>query len=299
MAQAAMSKTKPISYRVKDIIACPVCRYEFQREQLHSGGGRLIAGKLTNELRRTYEVSKKFGRIYPLAYTIMTCPKCLYSSFPQDFKALTEQEAGDFQMKIMERRQSIEQILGPLEFNEDRNLVLGAASYLLAYESYQKRNSQVAPTPKKAICAMRGAWLFDDLHGEFPDRSFDKIRDFLYLKAVRNYNPTLDILSNGREPLEQFQNLLGPDTDQNWGFDGVVYLNGYLTNKYLEKLASTPTEQLDILEKSRRHLGKLYGMGKASKSKPSVIIDLSKELYEEITERMEKMKEELGLPTEG
>lgn len=299
MVQTLASKTKPVSYRVKDKTTCPVCRHEFQREQLHSGGGRLIAGKLTNELRRTYEISKKFGRIYPPAYSIITCPKCLYSSFSGDFNMVAPEEVGSLQAKIMERRNLIEKILGPLDFNEDRNLVLGAASYLLAYESYQQRNAQVAPTPKKALCAIRGAWFFGDLHEEFPDKSFDKIRDFLYLKAVKNYSPTLDILSNGREPLEQFQNILGPDTDQNWGFDGVVYLNGYLTNKYLEKLASDPKEQLDILEKSRRHLGKLYGMGKASKNKPTVIIDLAKELYEGVTERMEEMKEKYGIDVSG
>ena len=79
---------KAISYRSKNKTNCPVCRFEFARENLHSGGGRLIAGKLTEELRRLYEVSKKFGRVYPLAYEVVTCPQCLYSAFANDFEKL-------------------------------------------------------------------------------------------------------------------------------------------------------------------------------------------------------------------
>lgn len=289
------SKTKPISYRVKDKIRCPVCSYEFQKEQLHSGGGRLIAGKLTAELRRTYEISKRYGRIYPQAYSIITCPQCLYSSFPPDFNQLAQDEAEQIKQRTVQRRTSIEKIVGPLDFSEDRHLVLGAASYLLAIDCYQQRNYNIAPTPKKALCSLRGAWLFQDLNEEFPGMGFKEVSDFLYLKAVRYYNPTLDIMSTGKEPHEQFINLLGPDTDNNWGFDGVVYLNGYLTRKFLDKLSADPQEQLNLLEKSKRHLGKLYGMGKASKNKPSVIIDLAKELYEEISDQIEEMKEKTGL----
>lgn len=295
MALSLSSKAKSISYRAKDKTKCPVCRYEFNREMLHSGGGRLIAGKLTPELRRTYEISKKYGRVYPAAYVIVTCPQCLYSSFPGDFDQIAPEEAQDLQRKTVDRRMGIEKIVGPIDFHEDRNLVLGAASYILAIDCYQNRNIGVAPTPKKAICALRAAWLFTDIHNEFPNKGFGKVAEFLYMKAVQYYSPTLEIMSNGREPHEQFINLLGPDTDNNWGFDGVVYLNGYLTRKYLDVLAESPQERLDLLEKSRRYLGKLYGMGKASKSKPSVIIDLSKELYEEMSTQIDKMKETLGV----
>lgn len=295
MSNGKAAKTKPVSYRIKDKTRCPVCGHDFHREQLHSGGGRLIAGKLTPELRRLYEVSKKYGRIYPLAYSIITCPQCLYSSFPNDYMDVDKSEVEELRRDISNRRMGIEKIVGPIDFNEDRNLVLGAASYILAIDAYQRRNYNIAPTPKKAVCSLRGAWLFSDLNEEFPGRGFDKITEFLYLKAVFYYNPTLDIMSTGKEPHEQFINLLGPDTDNNWGFDGVIYINGYLTKKYLKRLATEPQEQAEILEKSRRHLGKLYGMGKASKSKPSVIIDLAKDLYEEYSNLIDKMKEEHGV----
>ena len=287
-----MAKSKSISYRVKTADHCPVCNHEFHREQLHSGGGRLIAGKLTEELRRLYEISKKFGRVYPLAYEIITCPQCLFSGMQNDFNKLEKEEVAELKGGASDRRMRIEQILGPLDFNEERNLVLGAASYLLAIDCYQKRDMSVAPTPKKAICSMRGAWLFGDLSEEFPGMGFDKIRDFLYMKAVEYYHPTLEIMSTGREPHDQFLKYLGPDTDKNWGFDGVIYLNGFLTRKYLDTIAPTDEEKIKVLDQCKMHLGKLYGMGRASSSKPTAIIDLSKDLYEAITAQLEELSGE-------
>ncbi len=292
-----MAKQKSISYRVKDKTTCKVCELEFHREQLHSGGGRLIAGKLTNELRRLYDINKKFGRIYPPAYTILTCPQCLYSAFQNDFDILAPDEIEALQKQTLERRTGIEKIVGPVDFNEDRNLVLGAASYILAINCYQVRDYNVAPTPKKAICSLRGAWLFDDMNTEFPNMGFDKLRDFLYLKTVKYYDPTLDIMSTGKEPHEQFQNLLGPDTDNNWGFDGVIYLNGYFTMKYLPQLAPSTDEQIQLLDRNKRFLGKLYGMGRASKGKPSVLIDMSKDLYEEVSAKLDELQG--NTPAEG
>ena len=284
------SKSKPLSYRAKEETICPVCNFKYNKEILHSGGGRLIAGKLTSDLRRTYELNKKFGKVYPMAYQILTCPQCFYSSFPNDFTNLKPEEIQQIKMASVARRSGIEKITGPLDFNEDRNLVLGAASYILAIDCYQLRGIQIAPTPKRAICSIRAAWLFKDMDEEFPKMGFDKISDFLYAKSVKYYYATLEIMSNGSEPHDQFINLLGPDTDNNWGFDGVVYLNGYLTHKYLHLLAKTDEEKIEYLGRSKRFLGKLYGMGKASKSKPSVIIDMSKDLYDLIATDLAKLQ---------
>lgn len=291
--QQEISKAKAISYRVKDKSVCKVCGFEHNREQLHSGGGRLIAGKLTAELRRLYEVSKKYGKVYPLAYSMLTCPQCLFTSFPIDFGALTPDEVEKLKKATLDRRTTIEKIVGPVDFADDRNLVSGAATYLLAIDCYQMRGFGVAPTPKKAICALRGAWLFQDMAEEFPKYGFEKLSEFLYLKAVSWYIPTLEIMTNGREPHEQFINLLGPDTDNNWGFDGVIYINGFLTKRYLNQLAPTKEKKLEYLDRSKRYLGKLYGMGRASKSKPSVIIDMAKELYEELQKEIDALN---GVP---
>ncbi len=283
------SKARNLSYRIKGDLNCPICDFEFQREMLHSGGGRLIAGKLTPELRRLYQPSKKYGKVYPAAYALTVCPSCLFASFPNDFKLVPAEELESLQKRTVDRRTVIEKVVGPVDFNEDRNLVLGAASYLLAIDCYQQRGIQVAPTPKKALCSLRGAWMFQDLFDEFPNLPFDKIRDYLYMKSVEYYQPTLDIMSTGKEPHEQFTSLLGPDTDNNWGFDGVIYLYGFLCKKYLNQLASTPEKKIEILDRCKRYLGKLYGMGRASKNKPSILIDMSKELYEQVSNMLDEM----------
>lgn len=281
---------KAISYRVKEGIACPVCSFDYRREKLHSGGGRLIAADLTNELRRLYQVSKKFGRVYPLAYEVCTCPQCLYSAYEIDYKNLATDELQEIKAASQDRRMQIEKILGPLDFNEDRNLVLGAASYLLAIDCYQKRGIEVAPTPKKAISSMRAAWLIGDLEDEFPGKGFAKVQDLLYMKAVTYYSPMLEIMGTGSEAHEKFIKLLGPDTDKNWGFDGVIYLNGYLSNKYLARITNSEEQRIAVLERNKQHLGKLYGAGRSSSSKPSVIINLAKDLYEDISKQLDQLK---------
>lgn len=276
-----------ISFRSKDQSRCPICNHTFTREQLLTGGGRLIAGDLSVELRRGYNESRKFGRVIPLIYPIVVCPQCLFSSFPVDFNMVNASALDGLKQTTINRRTGIEKIVGPIDFNEDRHLVHGAASYLLAIDCYQHRGLEVAPTPKKAICSIRAAWLFGDMNDEFPNMGFDKIRDFMYLKAVQYYRSVLEIMSRGTEPHDQFTSLLGPDTDKNWGFDGVIYLNGYLTYKYIDAITKDRARQIKYLDEAKRFLGKLYGMGKSSKSKPSMIIDLSKDLYDEISGKLQ------------
>jgi uncharacterized protein (DUF2225 family) len=283
------SKKKRISFKAKESTACPVCRYVFHREELLSGGGRLIAGKLTLELRRLYETSKKYGDIYPLSFILTVCPKCYFTSFPKDFNNLIPEELKRLKENNDSRRLIIQKIFGKLDFNESRNLVLGAASYLLAVDCYHFRAPEVAPTSKKAICALRAAWLFSDISQKVPDRPFDKARDFYYLKAVNWYKDTLDILQRGSEPVDAVASILGPDIDQNWGFDGVMYLNGYLTLKFKDILAPEQQDQIRLLMITKKFLSKLYGTGKSSKSKPSEIVDMAKDVYDDINKMISKL----------
>lgn len=289
MAATAASQNRKISFRSKENSVCPVCNEVHQREQMFQGGGRLIAGKLTQELRRLYEKNKKFGRVGPNDYILSVCPKCLYTSFQKDWDSLAVNEVEEIRVSSDQRREFLEKILGPLDFYEDRNIVLGAASYLLAIECYQKRGLNTAPTPKKAVCAIRGAWYFEDLNSEFPGMGFDKVRDFMYKKAAIYYSTTLELMQSGAEPVDSIQGMLGPDSDNNWGFDGVVYLNAFLTRKFLEQLADTKEQQLDLLVKAKRMLARLYGSGKSSKGKPSAIIEMARELYDEYGALIEEM----------
>jgi uncharacterized protein (DUF2225 family) len=289
MAVSAASQNRKISFRAKENTVCPVCNEVHQKEQMFQGGGRLIAGKLTKDLRRLYEKNKKFGRVGPNDYILSVCPKCLYTSFTKDWDQISPQEVNDLRMSVENRRGFLEKILGPLDFYQDRNLVLGAASYLLAIDCYQKRSPSVAPTPKKAVCSIRGAWYFDDLHAEFPALGFDKVRDFLYQKAAAYYSVTLELMQSGAEPVDSIQGMLGPDSDNNWGFDGVIYLNAFLTRQFLDQLAEKKEDQLNLLVKAKRMLARLYGSGKSSKGKPSAIIEMARELYDEYGALIEEM----------
>ncbi|WCL50046.1 DUF2225 domain-containing protein [Leptospira sp. GIMC2001] len=289
MAVSTASQNKKISFRAKENSVCPVCNEVHQKEQMFQGGGRLIAGKLTQELRRLYEKNKKFGRVGPNDYIITVCPRCLYASFNKDWDGLAANEAEALRASSDQRRSFLEKILGPLDFNEDRNIILGVASYLLAIECYQKRGLSVAPTPKKALCAIRAAWYFDDLTLEFPDLKFNEIRDFMFKKAAIYYSMTLELMQNGQEPVDSIQGMLGPDSDNNWGFDGVVYLNAYLTRKFLSQLAEKKEDQLNLLIRAKRMLARLYGSGKSSKGKPSAIIEMARELYDEYGALIEEM----------
>ncbi len=72
------------------IIICPVCHAEFHREDIRTGRGRLIAGDLTDELRRSYQPSKKYGEVYPLFYPVTVCPECYYAAFQGDFTEIPD-----------------------------------------------------------------------------------------------------------------------------------------------------------------------------------------------------------------
>ncbi len=284
-----MNSQKNISYRAKEATNCPICGTSFYREFLLTGGGRLIAGNLTPELRRLYVPSRKFGVVIPLIYPISVCPNCYYASFGDDFNKIQENEIQKIKSETSNRKEDIHKIFGKLNFDENRHLINGTASYILALDCYQKRGVNVAPTPKKAICSLRAAWLLGDIHEKFSDVGYDKIQKFLYLKAVSYYKKVLEIMTSGSEPHDQFVQLLGPDTDKNWGFDGVIYLNSFFNYKFLDEFASTDQAKVKLLEETKRMVGKLYGLGKISKSKPSVLVNLARDLYESINKKLEEI----------
>ncbi|MDH4200541.1 MAG: DUF2225 domain-containing protein [Spirochaetia bacterium] len=284
------SSQKKISFFATTETECPVCKTAHKKEELFSGGGRLVAGKLTSELRRTYLENKKFGKVYPLAYVVQVCPGCLYAAYPRDFNNISMDEVQAIKGSTEHRKKLISTLFNDLTFKDNRTLVHGVASMALAVDCYHLRVSKIAPTPKKAVSAIRAAWLFDDLFQEVSYRPYDKARDFYYMEAVKNYAKTLELMQNGQEPVEQENYILGPDLDHNWAYDGIIYLNAFLTKKYLDQLAVDKPGKYKLLESAKRYLSKLYGMGKSSKSKPSIIIDISKELYDEIGKMMAELE---------
>lgn len=281
---------KKISYYAKEETKCPVCNETHRKEELFSGGGRLIAENLMPDLRRKYKPSPKYGLIIPLAYSVQVCPHCLYASYPRDFMNLTEEEKRAILETVDYRENLLKTLFGELSFHEPRDLVLGVASYILVIDCYHLRSKKLAPTVKNAVSSMRAAWLLEDLFEKASYRPYDKVRDFYFMQAATLYFDVLEIMQSGKEPLDQALYMLGPDLDHNWGYDGVIYLNSYLVKKFFRKMESDTTKQAMLLDKSKRYLSKLYGTGKSDKSKPNVIVDMAKDLYDEIGEILNELQ---------
>jgi uncharacterized protein (DUF2225 family) len=285
-----MEDTKKISFRQKNLTLCPICKNEFYREEMFTGSGRLIAEKLTDELRRLYKESVKFGKIYPLAYSLNVCPNCLYTAYPKDFNDVTDAEIAKLQEMKSARKNALAKFFGEINFNDDRNLVLGAASFMLAVDCYNFRRKNVAPTFKKGVSSIRAAWLFSDLSEQFPEQAYKKLSFFFYKIAYDYYLKILDLLQSGGEPGEAAGNM-GPDTDRNWGYEGILYVSAVLTVKY----GTTEKDMVKRLENfnvSKRYLSRLFGSGKTSKNTPTELLEKTRILYEKINEMLEQWEEE-------
>lgn len=293
-AAEGQGQVERFTFFAKDPIRCPVCDTSFRREELLTGRGRLIAGKLTLELRRLYEPSKRFGdRIKPLCYPMTVCPECLFAALKEDFDKIDKKQVETARQNAPKRKQHIQRIFGPLDFTAERTLAHGAASYLLGVEGYSYFDKRQAPTFKKALCSIRAAWLFGDLELENPDKPhFGELQNFFYKKALFFYKEALERWQRGLESYDTVKNF-GPDTDKNYGYEGVLYLVAYLTNK-LMALEPDLQKKRTELEAAKRVISKMFGSGKASKDKPSAILDMTRDLYDEMSEEIKRIDEVLA-----
>ncbi len=282
------SKIK-ITYFSKSPTVCPVCLTRFFKEELLSGGGRLIAGDLTDELHRLYEPSKKFGELYPLVYTIVVCPSCYYAAYPQDFTEVGKQAVKELKNDTDRRLESMALILDGLNFAEFRDLKEGAASYYLAIMSYDFFESNLFPTFKRGLSALRTAWLFNDLHTKYFGENYDYLALLFYRKARFYYLMAIDRAQNGEELLDAKINY-GPDLDKNFTYEGFLYIAGLLEYKYGPK--KDPEKRLKTLEGAKRIVSRIFGTGKASKSKPSAILEKAKALYDLMNKEIKALKGE-------
>ena len=285
-----MEDTKKISFRQKNATICPICRYEFYREEMFTGSGRLIADKLTYELRRQYKESNKYGKVYPLVYILTVCPNCLYTAYPKDFNDVIEEEVAKLQEMRQIRHDAQAKFFDKLDFHDDRNLILGAASYMLAVDCYNFRRKNVAPTFKMAVSSIRAAWLFSDLAEKFPEALYNKLSIFFYKKAYDFYIKVLDLLQTGGESAEAAGHM-GPDTDKNWGYEGILYIAAVLTVKY-GAAEKEQEKRIKNFNTSKKYLSRLFGAGKSSKSKPSDLLDKTRILYDKINTMLEQWEAE-------
>jgi uncharacterized protein (DUF2225 family) len=285
-----MSDAAPkLTFFSKMQTVCPVCEAGFFREELLSGGGRLIAGELTEELHRTYEPSKRFGEVQPLVYAVTVCPSCYYAVYPQDFAAVEEEAVAKLQERTEKRKEQAGLLFADLNFSEYRRLEEGTASYFLAIACYEQFGKHFSPTMKRGLSALRGAWLLDALHHKHFGENYDYLAGLFYRKARFFYMHAVELAQNGREPLDSSVHL-GPDLDKNYGFEGFLYITGLLEFRYGPR--KDRERRIHSLENARRIVAKLFGTGKASKSRPSAILDKSRELYDQMTQEIKKLQGE-------
>lgn len=273
--------TGKISFFSKNPVTCPVCETTFYREELHTGRGRLVAGKLSDELRREYEPSKKYGEVFPLVYPVNVCPSCLYAAYQKDFNTIDEATIQVIETQKNERRSSAMEIFPPLDYTSPRRLYEGAASYYFAIMSYDHMDKKHNPTFKQGLSALRAAWICNDLHKKYPGENWDYIALIFYRKARFFYQETIQRETTGKEGLQGVSQF-GPGTDKNFGYDGVLYIAGLLEYKYGP--TSDTAKRTEAMKKAKITIARVHGMGKASKNKPSVLINLVKDLHKEIGE---------------
>lgn len=274
-------KKPKISYWSKNRCHCPVCQNNFEREEMLSGSGRMIAGELTDELHRVFEPSAKYGQIYPVIYSIGACPKCHTALFWSDFEEIQDNNSLNALLADSKNRKEIVNNMFPYyELTRERNLLDGAAMYYLALLSYEKVDLSYAPTMKRAIISLRLAWICRDLQKIVPEHNYDYAAEVFYRKAQFFYEQTLINETQRIETIAKITNF-GPDIDKNYGYDGVIYLNSLLEYKYGQK--EDMQMRYKKLDANKRSIARIFGLGKSSKTKPGPLLEKSRDLYDKLT----------------
>ena len=283
MAKKTAEKELKVTFQSKKEFECPACNTVFRKEELLSGGGRLIAGKLTDELHRLYEPSAKYGEIFPLVYQSIVCPECWFSSMESDFPLLPSEKKASVRDGLEKRMKVTKLVFPDLDFHEGRTLMEGAASQYLTLLCYDYYNKQSSPTIKQGLASIRCAWLIDELHNKYPGQNYDWLAVLFRRKAQYLYNEALAKEQSGKETLSGIK-IFGPDTDKNYSYEGMLYMCAYLRYKFGP--AHSPEERKTSLEDARRTIAKLFGMGKSSKDKPGAFLEHARKLYDTINKEL-------------
>jgi len=279
-------KELKISFQSKKEYVCPVCDTTFHREELLTGGGRLNAGKLTEELHRLYEPSTKYGEVYPLIYQATVCPECWFASMEADFPLLPAKNKDRAMEDRGNRAGDTESIFPGIDFNEQRGLMNGAASQYLVLRCYDFYEKEFSPTVKQGLASLRTAWLLDELNTKNPGQHYDWLGTLFRKKAEYFYNEAIAREQNGKETLSGMKNF-GPDTDKNYSYEGMLYLCSYLRYKY--GASQDIGQRKTTLEDARRTIAKMFGMGKSSKDKPGAFLEHARAIYDAINKELGEM----------
>jgi uncharacterized protein (DUF2225 family) len=280
-------KERKVTFVSKEPIVCPVCEASFNREELFSG--RVNAGDLTDELHRTYIPTHNYGEVHPLIYELTVCPSCWYAAFKGDFAGLPSKIAGTLKDETAARVEAAQRVFGSADFNSPRSLMEGAASYYLGMLCYERMPKEFSPAIKQGLCALRSAWLCGYLEKKEPGENFGYAARVLYGKARFLYRLAVELEQKGKEQLTTVK-WLGPDTDKNYGFEGVLYLCATLELKYGQR--QDEAKRLEILDANKRTIAKMFGIGRKSKSKPGPLVDKVRDLYDALKKELHQDEEE-------
>jgi uncharacterized protein (DUF2225 family) len=272
-----------VSFQSKEEYLCPVCETRFHREELLTGGGRLIAGILTDELHRLYEPSAKYGDVYPLVYQATVCPECWFAATDKDFTALPS-SAKQRVLDDREKRTADTNLLfGGISFGENRTLEAGAASQYLVLRCYDFFPKDFSPTIKQGIAALRTGWLLDEMDKKTPGQHSDWLALLFKKKAMFLYDEAIRREQSGMESLSGLK-IFGPDTDKNYAYEGALYLSALLKFKYA--FHDNPGLRKPALDEAKRTIARIFGIGKSSKAKPGPLLEHARGLYEKISKEL-------------
>ena len=275
-----------ISFTSKEEYTCPACNAVFNREEMLSGSGRLIAGDLTEELHRLYEPSNKYGEIYPLAYIATVCPECWFAAMDKDFSDIPKNEIYKAENDRDGRIDDTRLIFPKANFNEPRDLVTGTASLYLLVRCYEYFPKNFSPTIKQGIASLRTGWMLDIMDRKFPGQHYDWLALLFKKKANYFYNEAIRREQRGIETLSGLK-IFGPDTDKNYGYEGALYLSALLKFKY--GFRDNQELRAPALEEAKRAIAKMFGAGKSTKSKPGPLLEHTRNLYDNINQELNEM----------
>ncbi len=282
------------SYWSKTKCCCPVCNREFDKEEMLSGGGRMNAGDLTDELHRLYIPSKTYGEIFPLIYAVGACPRCHLALFWKDFEEIKDKETIErLRDDDLNRKAAVEAIFPHYNLKHERNLLDGIAMYYLALLSYEKVDIEYSPTIKRAMISLRLAWLCKHLDEQIPSYNYGYISDVFYRKALFFYQQTLVNETTGVEAVGGLGSF-GPDIDKNYGYDGIIYLSALLEYKYGQR--EDMKQRFKKFDENKRAIARIFGLGKSSKAKPGPLLEKARALYDLLSK---ELKEANTIDVEG
>jgi hypothetical protein len=141
----------------------------------------------------------------------------------------------------------------------------------------------MSPTIKKGLCSLRAAWLSNDLHRKQPGEHYDYLAQLYYHKAWFFYSEALRYEEEGKEGITD-AGFLGPDLDQNYGYDGVLYISAQL--EFHHGAQDNEETRRMSLERAKTTVGRLFGLGKASKDKPSTLLERARDLHANINSEL-------------